>query len=88
MCAAETWQKRYWVNTATNYLRVVLRLGGGIVLFRLTYQYLERDAFGHQRLRSFVNGSGRVACGHREDRLRFLFADDGAAPTASALRRS
>ena len=50
MCAAETWQKRYWVNTATNYLRVVLRLGGGIVLFRLTYQYLERDAFGFYSL--------------------------------------
>ena len=50
MCAAETWQKRYWVNTATNYLKVVLRLGGGIVLFRLTYQYLEPATFGFYSL--------------------------------------
>jgi O-antigen/teichoic acid export membrane protein len=48
--AADTWQKRYWVNTATNYLRVLLRLGGGIVLFRLTYQYLEPAAFGFYSL--------------------------------------
>lgn len=48
--AAESWQKRYWVNTATNYLRVVLRLGGGIVLFRLTYQYLEPATFGFYSL--------------------------------------
>lgn len=50
MSAAESWQKRYWVNTATNYLRVVLRLGGGIVLFRLTYQYLEPATFGFYSL--------------------------------------
>jgi O-antigen/teichoic acid export membrane protein len=50
MPAAENWQKRYWVNTATNYLRVVLRLGGGIVLFRLTYQYLEPATFGFYSL--------------------------------------
>lgn len=50
MCAAENWQKRYWLNTATNYLRVVLRLGGGIVLFRLTYQYLEPATFGFYSL--------------------------------------
>ena len=50
MSVAENWQKRYWVNTATNYLRVVLRLGGGIVLFRLTFQYLEPSAFGFYSL--------------------------------------
>lgn len=48
--APDTWQKRYWLNTATNYLRVVLRLGGGIILFRLTYQYLEPATFGFYSL--------------------------------------
>ncbi len=50
MAAPDTWQKRYWINTSTNYLRVLLRLGGGIVLFRLTYQYLEPAAFGFYSL--------------------------------------
>ena len=40
------WQKFFWRNTFTNYLRTVLRLISGIVLFRLTYQHLTREQFG------------------------------------------
>jgi O-antigen/teichoic acid export membrane protein len=46
----ETWQKRYWLNTATNYVRVVLRLAGGIVLFRLTFEHLPEAHFGFYSL--------------------------------------
>ena len=44
------WQKYFWRNTSTNYLRTVLRLGSGIVLFRLTYQHLSQEQFGFYSL--------------------------------------
>ncbi len=48
--AAESWQGRYWRNTLTNYARVIVRLGSGIVLFRLTFQYLDAETFGFYSL--------------------------------------
>lgn len=48
--AAESWQGRYWRNTITNYARVVVRLASGVVLFRLTFQYLDADTFGFYSL--------------------------------------
>jgi O-antigen/teichoic acid export membrane protein len=48
--AAETWQRRYWRNTLTNYARVGLRLASGVVLFRLTFQYLDASTFGFYSL--------------------------------------
>jgi len=44
------WQKYFWRNTFTNYLRTVLRMVSGFVLFRLTYQHLSREAFGFYSL--------------------------------------
>jgi O-antigen/teichoic acid export membrane protein len=48
--AAESWQDRYWINTLSNYARVVLRLLSGVVLFRLTFQFLGPEAFGFYSL--------------------------------------
>lgn len=44
------WQRYFWRNTFTNYLRTALRLGSGIILFRLTYQHLDAQAFGFYAL--------------------------------------
>jgi len=44
------WQRHFWRNTGTNYLRTVLRLGAGLILFRLTYQHLPTEAFGFYSL--------------------------------------
>ncbi len=44
------WQKYFWRNTFTNYLRTVLRLISGLVLFRLTYQHLTQEQFGFYSL--------------------------------------
>ena len=38
--ADHTWKQHFWRNTASNYLRTVLRLASGLVLFRLTFQQL------------------------------------------------
>lgn len=48
--AADSWQGRYWRNTLTNYARVVVRLASGVVLFRLTFQYLDAETFGFYSL--------------------------------------
>jgi O-antigen/teichoic acid export membrane protein len=48
--AAKSWQDRYWINTLSNYARVVLRLVSGVVLFRLTFQFLGTEAFGFYSL--------------------------------------
>ena len=48
--AADAWQGRFWRNTLTNYLRVLVRMGSGVVLFRLTFQYLDADTFGFYSL--------------------------------------
>ncbi len=47
---ADSWQRRYWRNTLTNYARVLVRMGGGIILFRLTFQYLDAETFGFYSL--------------------------------------
>lgn len=44
------WQKFFWRNTFTNYLRTVLRMGTGVVLFRLTFQHLSPEQFGFYSL--------------------------------------
>lgn len=48
--ATRDWQRHFWRNTGTNYLRTVLRLGSGLILFRLTFQYLSTEAFGFYSL--------------------------------------
>jgi len=45
-----SWQGSYWRNTLSNYLRVLVRLGSGVVLFRLTFQYLDAETFGFYSL--------------------------------------
>jgi O-antigen/teichoic acid export membrane protein len=44
------WKKYFWRNTATNYIRTVLRLVSGLVLFRLTFQHLPAEHFGFYSL--------------------------------------
>lgn len=44
------WKRYFWRNAATNYLRTVLRLVSGLVLFRLTFQFLGTDEFGFYSL--------------------------------------
>lgn len=44
------WKKFFLRNTASNYLRTVLRLGTGLVLFRLTFENLSEEAFGFYSL--------------------------------------
>jgi len=44
------WEKFFWRNTFTNYLRTVLRLLSGVVLFRLTFQHLSQEQFGFYSL--------------------------------------
>ncbi|GAB5558384.1 MAG: oligosaccharide flippase family protein [Synoicihabitans sp.] len=48
--ATREWQRHFWRNTGTNYLRTVLRLGAGLILFRLTFEYLSTEAFGFYSL--------------------------------------
>lgn len=44
------WKQHFWRNTVTNYLRTVLRLASGLVLFRLTFQQLTTEQFGFYSL--------------------------------------
>ena len=48
--ADHTWKQHFWRNTASNYLRTVLRLASGLVLFRLTFQQLTTEQFGFYSL--------------------------------------
>ncbi len=48
--ATRDWQRHFWRNTGTNYLRTILRLGSGLILFRLTFQYLSTEEFGFYSL--------------------------------------
>ncbi len=48
--AEHTWKKHFWRNAFSNYLRTVLRLVSGLVLFRLTFQNLSAEAFGFYSL--------------------------------------
>ena len=44
------WKRHFWRNAATNYLRTVLRMATGLVLFRLTFQQLTTEQFGFYSL--------------------------------------
>ncbi|MEZ5413288.1 MAG: MATE family efflux transporter [Opitutaceae bacterium] len=48
--AQRDWQRHFWRNTGTNYLRTILRLGSGLILFRLTFEHLSTEAFGFYSL--------------------------------------
>ena len=48
--SSRDWEKFFWRNTFTNYLRTILRLCSGVVLFRLTFQHLSREQFGFYSL--------------------------------------
>ena len=47
---AADWQRYFWRNTVTNYGRTILRLVSGLVLFRLTFQFLSQEQFGFYSL--------------------------------------
>lgn len=48
--AAEVWRKNFWRNAATNYLNIIVRIGAGLVLFRLLFQHLSHEQFGYYAL--------------------------------------
>lgn len=48
--ADHDWKRHFWRNTVSNYLRTVLRLASGLVLFRLTFQQLSTEQFGFYSL--------------------------------------
>ncbi len=48
--ANQDWQHHFWRNTATNYLRTILRLLSGLILFRLTFEQLPAEQFGFYAL--------------------------------------
>lgn len=48
--ADHDWKSHFWRNTVSNYLRTVLRLASGLVLFRLTFQQLPAEQFGFYSL--------------------------------------
>ena len=47
---AEVWKRNFWRNTATNYLNIIVRIGAGLVLFRLLFQHLDHEQFGYYSL--------------------------------------
>jgi len=48
--ADHDWKQHFWRNTVSNYLRTILRLASGLVLFRLTFQQLTAEQFGFYSL--------------------------------------
>ena len=48
--ATEVWRKNFWRNTATNYVNIIVRIGSGLVLFRLLFQHLDHERFGYYSL--------------------------------------
>ena len=48
--ATEVWRKNFWRNAATNYVNIIVRIGSGLVLFRLLFQHLEHERFGYYSL--------------------------------------
>ncbi len=46
----DPWKKHFWRNAATNYLSTIVRMGTGVVLFRLLFQHLTREQFGYYSL--------------------------------------
>jgi O-antigen/teichoic acid export membrane protein len=47
---AEPWRKNFRRNAATNYLSTIVRLGVGLVVFRLLFQRLDHEQFGYYSL--------------------------------------
>ena len=47
---SESWRKNFRRNTVTNYLSTVVRLGVGLVVFRLLFQRLNHEQFGYYSL--------------------------------------
>ncbi len=47
---AKHWKFNLWRNTLTNYLRVLLRMVTGLVMFRLLYQHFSEEQFGYWSL--------------------------------------
>ena len=48
--ATEVWKRNFWRNTATNYVNIIVRIGAGLVLFRLLFQHLDHERFGYYSL--------------------------------------
>ena len=46
---AESWRKNFRRNTVTNYLGTIVRLGIGLVVFRLLFQRLNHEQFGYYK---------------------------------------
>jgi O-antigen/teichoic acid export membrane protein len=52
------WKKYFWRNTASNYVRMITRLGLGLVLFRLLFSNLSEAQFGYWSLLWSLFGYG------------------------------
>jgi O-antigen/teichoic acid export membrane protein len=50
MSAQASWHRHFWRNAATNYLRTILRLLSGLVLFRLCFEQMPVEEFGFYAL--------------------------------------
>ncbi len=48
--STEVWKRNFWRNAATNYLNIIVRIGAGLVLFRLLFQRLNHEEFGYYSL--------------------------------------
>src|SRR5205809_1094738 len=44
------WKTHLWWNTATNYLRMILQIISGILVFRTLYQHFSAEQFGYWSL--------------------------------------
>jgi len=45
-----SWKRYFWKNLFSNYLRLILRVITGLVLFRLLFEYLSKEEFGFYQL--------------------------------------
>lgn len=52
------WKRYFWRNTASNYVRMITRLGLGLVLFRLLFSNLSEVEFGYWSLLWSLFGYG------------------------------
>src|SRR5438477_11396976 len=48
--AIEVWKKNFWRNAATNYANTIVRIGSGLLLFRMLFQHLSHEQFGYYAL--------------------------------------
>jgi O-antigen/teichoic acid export membrane protein len=47
MSDPDPWRKHFWRNAATNYLSTIVRMGTGLILFRIQLRYLTPEQFGY-----------------------------------------